>query len=344
MAAGKMSMNKPTGHPGSSSEKVLDLLRTSTSQAGNSVPVSQADREGKAPSESEQVTELLTSILAWAVELLGVNAGEIYLHDIQSQALKLSYVCGSMEKYFGVTLQPGEGLAGKVFVSGEPILVDDYNHWAGRASKFKDRLSYQTELAVPLQWQAQTIGVFVIVSDSRKRPLTEADIRPTYLCANLVAVAIENARLYRELQDSLKQLKHTLEQEVIDRTNAIARQATLAAGAALPRGEAFSDSNTDELLAQVIELSTTKKVLTKITQMPLETPTVKELTPREKQILTLIGRGCSNKEIASELNLAVSTVKFHVGSVLGKLELRDRMQAALWSVRMGLVREEERGI
>ena len=53
------------------------------------------------------------------------------------------------------------------------------------------------------------------------------------------------------------------------------------------------------------------------------------LTPREKEVLALIGQGASNKEIAQQLFLSEGTVKNHVTSILGRLGLRDRTQAAL---------------
>lgn len=60
------------------------------------------------------------------------------------------------------------------------------------------------------------------------------------------------------------------------------------------------------------------------------------LTPREHDVLTLIGAGLNNTEIASELYLSVSTVKSHVTNVLTKTGSRDRIQAALLSIRLGL--------
>ncbi len=61
------------------------------------------------------------------------------------------------------------------------------------------------------------------------------------------------------------------------------------------------------------------------------------LTPRETEVLRLIGRGRSNREIARELGLAEKTVKAHVSGVLGKLGVADRTQAALHAVRHGLL-------
>jgi NarL family two-component system response regulator LiaR len=61
------------------------------------------------------------------------------------------------------------------------------------------------------------------------------------------------------------------------------------------------------------------------------------LTPREREVLKLIGRGLPNKLIARELELSEKTVKTHVGHVLAKLGVSDRTQAALVAVRAGLV-------
>jgi DNA-binding NarL/FixJ family response regulator len=61
------------------------------------------------------------------------------------------------------------------------------------------------------------------------------------------------------------------------------------------------------------------------------------LTPREREVLVLIGRGMPNKLIARDLGLSEKTVKAHVSSILGKLGVTDRTQAALYAVREGLV-------
>jgi DNA-binding NarL/FixJ family response regulator len=64
---------------------------------------------------------------------------------------------------------------------------------------------------------------------------------------------------------------------------------------------------------------------------------VEPLSGRELEILSLIARGDSNKEIAAALLIAEGTVKNHVTSILGKLAVRDRTQAALKGLELGLI-------
>jgi DNA-binding NarL/FixJ family response regulator len=102
------------------------------------------------------------------------------------------------------------------------------------------------------------------------------------------------------------------------------------------RGESFlQPSVAAKVVAEFARLtSPASKVATPL-QSPAE-PLIEPLSDREREILSLISAGASNREIANTLFLAEGTVKNHVTNVLGKLGVRDRTQAALKAKELGL--------
>jgi DNA-binding NarL/FixJ family response regulator len=118
-------------------------------------------------------------------------------------------------------------------------------------------------------------------------------------------------------------------------------QAALEAGAS---GYLLKDSDPDQLAAAIRaahrgELQLDPAVARRL--MSLRAPSVEdpaaELTPREHDVLRLVGEGRANKDIAAELGVSERTARTHVSNILGKLGLSSRTQAALWAVREGLV-------
>ncbi len=79
------------------------------------------------------------------------------------------------------------------------------------------------------------------------------------------------------------------------------------------------------------------KLMQEVAESGRQPAALDSLTDREMDVLRLIARGMSNKEIALELGVAEKTVKTHVSNILQKLHLADRTQAALYAVRERLV-------
>jgi len=68
-----------------------------------------------------------------------------------------------------------------------------------------------------------------------------------------------------------------------------------------------------------------------------DAPLIEPLTPREKQVLELVADGLPNKAIAARLGIGPETVKFHLGSVLGKLGASNRTDAVRVAIKRGLI-------
>jgi DNA-binding NarL/FixJ family response regulator len=118
-------------------------------------------------------------------------------------------------------------------------------------------------------------------------------------------------------------------------------QAALEAGAS---GYLLKDAGADEVAGAIraahrgelqLDPAIARRLMSSLRAVPRD-DLAAELTPRELEVLRLVGAGRANKEIAAELNISERTARTHMSNILRKLGLSSRTQAALWAVREGL--------
>lgn len=115
-------------------------------------------------------------------------------------------------------------------------------------------------------------------------------------------------------------------------------------------GYLLKDSGPEALISAIhdvyrgepcLEPAIARKVLLELSHPTQPEPTVDPLTEREMDVLKLVAQGMSNREIAEELVVAEFTVRSHVSSILSKLHLASRTQAALYALKAGLASLED---
>jgi two-component system, NarL family, response regulator LiaR len=164
-------------------------------------------------------------------------------------------------------------------------------------------------------------------------------LRPDVVLMDLVMPGLDGVGAMQRLREQLPSCR------VIVLTSFADDDRLLPAVQAGAAGYLLKDAQPSELARAVraahagealLDPTVAARLVDAIAQAPGSEPP-QRLTPRERQVLELIGRGLSNKLIARELEISEKTVKAHVGHLLGKLGVDDRTQAALYAVRAGLI-------
>ncbi len=139
--------------------------------------------------------DLLEAIVKRATYLLGAAFGWLYLVDEKTNTLEVKFGSAQFDEYIGNRLEPGEGLAGQVWVTGQPIAVDDYATWPHRSAKFAAHLIHAA-VGVPLTLDDQIIGVLGVSQTKPGVPFDAEEVTLLTRFGQLAAVAIDNAQLY----------------------------------------------------------------------------------------------------------------------------------------------------
>ncbi len=207
----------------------VDLVQHIASQVGQVLMRKRAEEEIKRRGEELEalreislavtaqleLDEVLQNVVERGCRLLDAGAGGIDLVDERRGDLELVVSRGYTMDHTGTRLAPGEGIAGKVLQSGEPLAVDDYRHWEGRSPDWEAE-PLTAVLSVPLKRGGQVIGVLSFAEVAQAGGFDEHDVWLATLFANQAAIAIENAWLYqaeqaaRENADTLREISRAV--------------------------------------------------------------------------------------------------------------------------------------
>jgi len=158
------------------------------------------------------------------------------------------------------------------------------------------------------------------------------ELRPDVVLMDIVMPAMDGIEAIGEIKR-----KHA-DVEVVALTSFIEEERVTAALEAGATGYLLKDAEADDVAAAVRRAHAGEvhldpqvaRMLAQRVRNPL--PGHEPLTEREREVLRLVARGHSNKEIAALLDITERTARTHVSNILGKLDLASRTQAALWAI------------
>jgi PAS domain S-box-containing protein len=198
--------NMGIGRDISERKRAHDLLQRQTAQLA---ALHEIGLEISAESELSRVLDVATRR---AAELLSANYCSVYIRDHEQAELNL--VASLDDDLIGLRVKEGEGLAGRVVVSGDSEAIDDYSQWYGRASIFDDK-SFGPSLCAPLKWQHTVIGAISLSRKKGSERFTNADLEFLEQIAAEVAIAIHQTTLFEEVQEGQRRLQ-VLSHRLID--------------------------------------------------------------------------------------------------------------------------------
>jgi PAS domain S-box-containing protein len=146
--------------------------------------------------------DLLQGLITRAGQLFGTPHGFIDLVDPDKGVLDRKVGVGVFDQSIVYSRKPGEGLAGKIWQSGERLVIDDYDAWSGRAPYF-DYNVIRAIMGAPLKSGQEVVGVICIAYGTKSdRIFGDEDIEPLSRFAQLASIALDNARLYSEAHEA----------------------------------------------------------------------------------------------------------------------------------------------
>jgi diguanylate cyclase (GGDEF)-like protein len=153
------------------------------------------------------IDDLLESIVKQAGRLVGAQHGHLYLVDKEHGEIEVKVACGDASPFLGHRLEEGEGLAGRVWQTGEPLVIDDYDRWPYR-SLTSPHLPQHGVVGIPLKSGTQVVAVLVLTHAEPGRGFGDEALSVLGRFAELASLALENARQYTEARRLSDRLAH----------------------------------------------------------------------------------------------------------------------------------------
>jgi serine phosphatase RsbU (regulator of sigma subunit)/HAMP domain-containing protein len=152
------------------------------------------------------ITELLSDLITRAGRLLDTPHGYIYLVDPTASVLERHLGVGAFSNTIGHHMGPNEGVSGKVWQTGEPLVVNEYNSWPERMESAEYEVTISAIMGVPLTTGPDVIGVlgmaYDIASDKR---FGQDEVELLSRFGELASISLDNARLYTATQEAKRQ-------------------------------------------------------------------------------------------------------------------------------------------
>jgi PAS domain S-box-containing protein len=156
------------------------------------------------------IDELLHDLVKRACALVGVESGYVYLIDEDTNRLRVQVATGAAINYVGNTIEAGEGMAGRIWQTIEPLVVDDYSTWEHRIT-IPGYQRLRAVAAVPLKSGDRVVGVLGLESTAEGRKFGDREVEILVKFAQLASIALENAHLYSLAQKELAERKQVEE-------------------------------------------------------------------------------------------------------------------------------------
>ncbi|ACZ41363.1 diguanylate cyclase/phosphodiesterase with PAS/PAC and GAF sensor(s) [Thermobaculum terrenum ATCC BAA-798] len=149
-------------------------------------------------------SDVFRTLLTRAAPLFNEENGFVYLEDDDTSKLRLWVGTGVFTDYENTWLEPGEGVSGRVWRTGKPVILKDYISWPHRARMF-DELVFHAVMAVPIFLNGRSVGSLGFVSFTQGKVFSEDDLHLLHRLADLASIALENSRLYQQLEKELSE-------------------------------------------------------------------------------------------------------------------------------------------